>query len=223
MNEAGNAVSRPGLAVGAVGPQVSALHTKLAGQGFDIPATEVHARVFGPGTRAAVRSLQRERGLAATGVVDATVWMVLDATATSEGTARESPAAGPATSGRVSSIAAVRSGTQVPSTLLFPPAGHVFPPVEPGPSVTVDLVRADDLLSLRVAGYNLQLDPAAQAGDPQLVRIDQSTDAYLAYLFPPQSIAEQAFYESKAGFPDTGPFPPPSYSDRQVLLPSRAG
>ena len=213
MNEAGNAVSRPGLAVGAVGPQVSALHAKLAAQGFDIPAAEVKGRVFGPGTRAAVRSLQQERGLPASGVVDDTVWTLLDGTVTSEGTS-QSAAAGPATSGRVSGVAAGRSGTQVSSTLTFPPAGHVFPPTKPGPDVTVDLLRADDLLSVRVAGYNLQLDPAAQAGDPQLVRIDPSADAYLAYLFPPQSIAEQAFYESKAGFPDTGtilgpPSPPP--------------
>jgi peptidoglycan hydrolase-like protein with peptidoglycan-binding domain len=197
-----------------VGPQVSVLHTKLADQGFDIPATEVKARVFGPGTRTAVRSLQRERRLPASGVVDDTVWTVLEVTATSKGTARESTAAGLATSGPMSDVAAGRSGRQVSSTLVFPATGHVFPPIELGPSVSVDLVRADDLLSLRVAGYNLQLDPAAQAGDPQLVRVDPSADAYLAYLFPPQSIAEQAFYESKAGFSDSGtilgpPGPPP--------------
>lgn len=210
MNEAGNAVSRPGLAVGAVGPQVSALHTKLAAQGFDLPAAEVKGRVFGPATRAAVRGLQQKRGLPASGVVNNTVWMLLDGTVTSEGTS-QSAAAGPATSGRVSSVAAGRSGTQVPTALTFPSAGHVFPPTEPGPDVTVDLLRADDLLSVRVAGYNLQLDPAAQAGDPQLVRIDPSADAYLAYLFPPQSIAEQAFYESKARITDTGPiFAPPA-------------
>ena len=73
MNEAGNAVSRPGLAVGAVGPQVSALHTKLAAQGFDLPAAEVKGRVFGPATRAAVRGLQQKRGLPASGVVNDTV------------------------------------------------------------------------------------------------------------------------------------------------------
>lgn len=61
--------------------------------------------------------------------------------------------------------------------------------------LTVEIVRPDDLLVLTVQAVNLRLDTSTP-DRPRLVRDAQGEAAYLVYLFPPQSIAEQAFFET---------------------------
>jgi hypothetical protein len=78
-----------------------------------------------------------------------------------------------------------------------------FPPPyphEPSPDFQADLVRPDDLLTLHVAGYNLK--PTGNAS-PVLGRIDAAKDAVLVVTFPPQNIAETAYYAT------ANPQPPP--------------
>src|SRR6478672_3867347 len=57
----------------------------------------------------------------------------------------------------------------------------------------VDILRPEDLLALSVQAVNLRLDTSAP-GRPRLVRDVPGEAAYLVYVFPPQSIAEQAFF-----------------------------
>jgi hypothetical protein len=84
-------------------------------------------------------------------------------------------------------------------------------PHEPSPDFQADLVRPDDLLTLHVAGYNLK--PTGNAS-PVLGRIDAAKDAVLVVTFPPQNIAETAYYASAnpqplpPGIPPQ-PSPPP--------------
>lgn len=83
-------------------------------------------------------------------------------------------------------------------------------------TLTLRLLRPDDLLALRVELVNLKVNASAADG-PWLVRENAHDSAYLIYYFPPQSIAEQAFFETAAipqpGFnppPSTPPLPPPA-------------
>ena len=57
------------------------------------------------------------------------------------------------------------------------------------------ILRPDDLLVLSVQAVNLRLDTSAP-DRPRLVRDAPGEAAYLVYVFPPQSIAEQAFFET---------------------------
>src|SRR4051794_16341115 len=78
-----------------------------------------------------------------------------------------------------------------------------FPPKtrpEPRPDFQAELIRPDDLLTLHVAGYNLR--PGGNA-EPMLERIDAAKDAVLVVTFPPQNIAETAYYAN------ANPQPPP--------------
>ncbi|MGH3297553.1 MAG: peptidoglycan-binding domain-containing protein, partial [Trebonia sp.] len=58
------------LSVGTFGEPVAQLHAALAEGGYQLPPAEVARRFFGPGTLAAVRAVQRARGLTVTGMVD---------------------------------------------------------------------------------------------------------------------------------------------------------
>ena len=51
------------LAIGAFGDEVADLHRKLRDNGFDVPASELERKFFGPGTRAAVGELQKTKGI----------------------------------------------------------------------------------------------------------------------------------------------------------------
>jgi hypothetical protein len=62
-------------------------------------------------------------------------------------------------------------------------------------TVKFDLLRTDDLLNLRIEGVNLKLDET-QPDKPALVRENLKRPAYLIVTFPPQTIVEEAFYES---------------------------
>jgi hypothetical protein len=87
--------------------------------------------------------------------------------------------------------------------------GGVIPPGlarEPPPDFATDIVRPDDLLTLHVAGYNFKI-VSAQAG-PQLERIDAAKDALLVVTFPPQNIAESAYFQTHAVPLPLPPLPP---------------
>ena len=63
--------------------------------------------------------------------------------------------------------------------------------------VRATLVRPDDLLNLRIEGVNLRVD-ASDAEAPALVVDDAQRDAFLVIVFPPQTITEEAIFESSA-------------------------
>ena len=77
--------------------------------------------------------------------------------------------------------------------VLLPPK----PAREAPPDFQADLVRPDDLLTLHVAGYNLKV--VAGEGGPELDRIDAARDAFLVVTFPPQNIAETAYFLASQG------------------------
>jgi hypothetical protein len=58
-----------------------------------------------------------------------------------------------------------------------------------------ELLRPDDLLNLQIEADNLHLD-TSQKQDPVLVLDDPNQPGYLIITFPPQTVAEQAVYES---------------------------
>lgn len=102
---------------------------------------------------------------------------------------------------------AERSAEQLPPWLgevVAPrvPVGGV-PPWPERPDFVVDVIRPDDLVNLHIDGYNLRVTPTAgdaAATPPRVSRIDDKKDAFLVVTFPPQNIAEAAFYEG-AGDP----------------------
>jgi acetolactate synthase-1/2/3 large subunit len=59
------------LSVGTYGGEVSRLQEALVADGFQISASEISRRFFGPSTRRAVQQFQQARGLAVSGAVDA--------------------------------------------------------------------------------------------------------------------------------------------------------
>ena len=69
-----------------------------------------------------------------------------------------------------------------------------------------NLLRPDDLLNLRVEATNLQLD-ASELRNPVLVVADRQHPAFLTFTFPPQTIAESAYFEFSIVKPEapTGP------------------
>lgn len=60
---------------------------------------------------------------------------------------------------------------------------------------TFYLIRPDDLLNLKIEAINLQLN-TEDGEPPQLAAEDKSKPAYLAFIFPPQTIAERAYFEA---------------------------
>jgi hypothetical protein len=82
-------------------------------------------------------------------------------------------------------------------------------------AIRFEVTRPDDLLSLTIAGENLRLDTSVPAR-PVLVVDNARSPAFLSVGFPPQTIAETAFFESsiikppETNRPDSGP---PSTTD----------
>jgi hypothetical protein len=78
-------------------------------------------------------------------------------------------------------------------------------------ALTIDLLRPEDLLTLRIELRNLRLD-TKDAKNPKLVVDKPKEAAYLIVNFPPQSITEKAYFETAANI-STNPlfntFPPP--------------
>src|SRR5215469_8893111 len=64
------------------------------------------------------------------------------------------------------------------------------------------MLRPDDLLNLEVVAVNLRLD-ATDAQNPVLVVDDPAQPALLVVGFPPQTIFEEAFFDSSAPSPQT--------------------
>ncbi len=62
------------------------------------------------------------------------------------------------------------------------------------------LLRPDDLLNLEVEAENLRLD-SSNREDPVLIFENPEQPAYLIFTFPPQTITEQAFFESSPSNP----------------------
>ena len=88
-------------------------------------------------------------------------------------------------------------------------------------SIRIDLLRPDDLLNLRIEGENLRLDTSA-ADAPALVLDDASKPGYLIVTFPPQTVVEEAVYESSPTPPLESPTsalespPPPPEKDHPL-------
>ena len=95
------------------------------------------------------------------------------------------------------------------------------PKPEPRPDFQADLVRPDDLLTLHVDGYNLHVVPGV--GLPAIDRIDAAKDAFLVVTFPPQNIAETAYFEpthtQEPALPPGIPAPPAGFPPVAGSLP----
>jgi hypothetical protein len=74
-------------------------------------------------------------------------------------------------------------------------------------AMTVALVRPDDLLNLTVEWQNLRIDKS-DLKNPILVVDNPATSGLLTFVFPPQTIAESAFFESST-IPPEGKNRPP--------------
>ena len=66
-------------------------------------------------------------------------------------------------------------------------------------SFSANVLRADDLLALKLDFYNLRLDSAGR------LILDSAGDSFVVVHFPSQSIAEQAFAEDNSSDPLQGP------------------
>jgi hypothetical protein len=82
--------------------------------------------------------------------------------------------------------------------------------------IKLDLLRPEDLLNLQIEGENLRLD-TSQPDGPALVAEDPQKTSYLIVTFPPQTAAEQAFYESSPTNP------PPDEAAQPYNQPPPAG
>ncbi len=69
-------------------------------------------------------------------------------------------------------------------------------------AIKFEVTRPDDLLSLTIEGVNLRLD-ASRPEDPALVVEEPQQPAFLTVTFPPQTIAETAFFESSIVSPES--------------------
>ncbi|MBB3753777.1 hypothetical protein FHT44_006299 [Mycolicibacterium sp. BK634] len=75
---------------------------------------------------------------------------------------------------------------------------YQLPPL-PSPDWSGEILRPDDLLYLTVSAYNLHASGTVDG--PQLVRVRPDTPSILVFEFPPQAIAERAFFEPSTTVP----------------------
>ncbi len=99
-----------------------------------------------------------------------------------------------------------------------------LPPPAPA-ALRIELIRPDDLLNLELSALNLRLDGGAE---PALVVDDPEQPARLIVTFPPQTIAETAYFRSspvpgEEPAPDPGNPPPPPPGERPLDLPGEVG
>jgi hypothetical protein len=78
-------------------------------------------------------------------------------------------------------------------------------------ALKAQLLRPDDLLNLKLEAVNLRLD-TSDAESPALVPVDPAQDCYLIVTFPPQTVAETAFFETSP-VPAPPNQPPPTHPD----------
>jgi hypothetical protein len=76
------------------------------------------------------------------------------------------------------------------------------PPPPPPASLTFSLLRADDLLNLEIEVVGLELD-SSNPQQPKLAPVDSAKPALLIVHFPPQTIVEEAFFETQEPQPPT--------------------
>ncbi len=69
----------------------------------------------------------------------------------------------------------------------------------------IELIRPDDLLNLQVQFDNLRVDFGDEEEEPALVIQNAQQPAYLTFTFPPQTIAERAYFEAQIIAPEQGP------------------
>lgn len=93
-------------------------------------------------------------------------------------------------------------------------------------ALKLDLLRPDDLLNLHIECENLRLDKS-RPDQPALVPVDPAQPVYLIITFPPQTIAEQAIFESAPTNPppeDAGkPFNKPPTAPSPAGISARLG
>lgn len=87
-------------------------------------------------------------------------------------------------------------------------------------ALTFELLRADDLLALRVDTVNLKLD-TSDAKNPKLVLEKPGHPAYLVVRFPPQSITEKAYFETENSGPSSDALDAPGSVPSRMAGPSR--
>lgn len=98
-------------------------------------------------------------------------------------------------------------------------------------SITFELIRPDDLLNLSIIGQNLRLERTSRR-PAALVVENRAQPAYLIVIFPPQAIAETAFFETSPIKPEsdrpdpdaaaiTEPLPGPGGVKARLAHPSR--
>ncbi len=71
-------------------------------------------------------------------------------------------------------------------------------------ALKVEVIRPDDLVHLQIEAHNLRLD-SANPDEPVLVVADANLPAYLIVDFPPQTIAETAYFASALVPPEGDP------------------
>ncbi len=104
----------------------------------------------------------------------------------------------------------------------WPAGGQVRRAGSGAVDLTISLLRPDDLLALVVEATNMRLDTSDPAS-PRLVRDTAGQPALLTFRFPPQSIAERAYFEVPRRRVTPPPFnPPPSNPPLPPLPPPPA-
>lgn len=110
-----------------------------------------------------------------------------------------------------------------PLPLFVASTTNLFDASKPGQAV----VRPSDLLAMRVQLVNLDVLPPQGEGPPTLQRHSDTGEAFIVLHLPPQSVAEQAFFETvvPSGTPDTpstAPLPQPDQNPPLAAAPVRA-
>ena len=108
--------------------------------------------------------------------------------------------------------ATTRPPTTKPPVKVQPDIGRIVKPIKEKPPVivipmnfTVSVVRPSDLLCLEFEFVNLKY---SNGTPPSLERIDPKSSSYVIVRFPPQNIAERAFFETAPSSPDNEPVTP---------------
>lgn len=108
----------PTVGVGGYGEVVARLHDQLAKQGYQVPASEVARRFFGPGTRAVLLKHQAENGIPRSGQLDAATAALLEKAASDQTAAAEPSLVQPAKPAAAASDAVAEpAATRAPEPL----------------------------------------------------------------------------------------------------------
>lgn len=92
---------------------------------------------------------------------------------------------------------------------------QTLPAADATPSLTLDLLRRQDMLKLRYEFYNLQL------ADGRLVAVDPAQQSLIKVRFDAQHVMEQTEFVS-ASRDDTGPIPPPDTMPKPGTIAAKA-